>query len=208
MVYIMRGIEGMGKKGFTLIEITSALLIFAIGGTIAMSVFTVAQSNRAGLEQSTEATIIANNLLQTLVLKTQTDPAFSNTINNPANHNTWNPPQPGTPAYFTIGAQQWNSNGSLSTSRGITVYNCSCNYGVGLYEWRFIINQSDVDINPRLDIERIRVNGTFLNPLDPLGKLGLTFSNFSIKILTVEVSWPNTLIPAERRNVVLSSVVI
>lgn len=63
----------MKCKGFTLIEIVSSLLIFAAGGTMALSVFNYNAGNRVEIMERMEASDLASGLLCTQILSSQTD---------------------------------------------------------------------------------------------------------------------------------------
>ena len=69
----------MKRKGFTLIEIVSSLLIFAAGGTMALSVFNYNAGNRVEIMERMEASDLASALLNTLVLRSQTDETWKTT---------------------------------------------------------------------------------------------------------------------------------
>ena len=69
-----------GRFGFTLIEITSSLLIFAIGGTMALSVFNFNATNRSELQERAEAFEIGAGKIQTLILRSMTDSTWKSQI--------------------------------------------------------------------------------------------------------------------------------
>lgn len=69
----------MKKRAFTLIEIMASLMVFAIGGTLALSVFNFTTANRITMHEKNEAQLLASNLLKTYMLKSITDPLTINT---------------------------------------------------------------------------------------------------------------------------------
>ena len=62
----------MKARGFTLIEVMASLLIFAIGGTMALTVFNFNAGSRIDIDEKAEAYLLANNIIKTLILKEQT----------------------------------------------------------------------------------------------------------------------------------------
>ena len=79
----------MKRKGFTLIEIVSSLLIFAAAGTMVLSVLNYNAGNRVEIMERLEAFDLASGLLNTLVLRSQTDPDWETANSSIKDGNTW-----------------------------------------------------------------------------------------------------------------------
>lgn len=183
-------------KGFTLIEVVSSLLIFAIGGTMALSVFNFNATNRVDIVERTDAFEIANNKLQTLLLRSETDSDWNST--NVLTNGNWN-----TPTDNAVPIQEWNADGATPTAKGVQKFDGSANSlkgsGDSIYEWRY-----------KLDRFFMKINRSTMNGKDYTNPVGtqLDFSSGQTFMLTVEVSWPNTISNLnERKKVTVQSVI-
>lgn len=180
--------------GFSLIEVTSSLLIFAIGGSIALTVFSFNASERIRLNDDTEAKLIATNILSTLILYERTSPVKLDTSGSP-----W-PPKAGVPAISIPGgnwknwrdvpAQQWSMNGTIPFITQIDVsYNSLSEAGQSFYQYNYSVNDSNY-----LSINRKKEDFTDTNTLLPL---------VQGKKITVAVTWPSTQADINERHRVL-----
>jgi prepilin-type N-terminal cleavage/methylation domain-containing protein len=190
----------MRGKAFTLIEIMVSLLIFAIGGTIAMSTFTFTASNRIFLDEQTEAYLIASNILQTLILRTQTDP---NSVNE-ADSSSWSSGPSGNwkpSAPIRVRAQPWDTESlpeDYEKPHKMEIFSNSIS-GKSVYGWKYSVKDA---ANSQMEINRSQLNHDFTIRTD---KEGL---NKQLRTLTVAVVWPLSETKEDLRKRVLVSAII
>lgn len=220
----------MLKRGFTLIEVMASLLVFAIGGTMALSVFNFNATARVSLKERMEANLIAHNLLQTLILKSKTDTDPPTGWRKDFLIDQFDPVGPaddGDEVWFNltlpdrrINIQQWVKDAgpvALPDRRAVKEYGCSANdprasdeidesitpytSDSSNFEWRFSITK-----NPVYKIRRYEVCYTEYEDPD---EVDLDVTN-DIYLLRVEVSWPKTILPitcTDRKRVTIYTII-
>jgi len=168
----------------------ASLLILAIGGTIAISTFTFMGSKRIFLDEQTEAYLIANNVLQTLLLYTQTN---STVVNNTGVLLDTSMPSGSWKPWVKVPAQYWENDPPNAQVVGEVSNSIS---GQSVYQWSYSLNALPSEIN----IKRSQLNHNHTNIPVPTTIKNLT-------TLTVAVRW-SLLEPEDRRKRVLVSAII
>ncbi len=180
----------------------ASLLIFAIGGTVAISILTYTGSNRILLDEQTEAYLIANNVLQTVLLYTQTNPGVvkedpgallwtSSILGDVTPPGKWNP-------WVAIPVQAWNTLAPPNAQ----VYGEASNSfsGQSAYEWSYSLKDA---AGSQMQIKRFQVNHVTL--VTPSATSGV---NSQLRTLTLAVRWPLSETNVDRRKRVLVSAIL
>ena len=187
----------MKRKGFTLIEIVSSLLIFAVCGTMALSIFNFNASNRVEIMERMEASDLASGILNTLVLRSQTDPEWETANSTIKDGNTWRdfedvPIQSLEPETQSedVKRNSISLNGAANFLK--SVYNSSTKTFTSAYQWRYRLIPATEDT---MQIKKTKILHRLESDPDP--------EDVSISdhyILQVEVSWPRDAITDEEAD--------
>ena len=197
----------MKRKGFTLIEIVSSLLIFAAGGTMALSVFNYNAGNRVEIMERMEAFDLASGILNTLVLRSQTDEGWKlGNTKMPTGNNVWT-------GYEDVPIQSLQPDtaddhikrNSISLNGAANFLKSGFNAFTELsgYQYRYRLIKAD-STNPVMKIKRSKIlYRTYDNP---------TAEEVALEdlqcVLQVEVSWPRDELTESRRKKVLLNTVV
>lgn len=194
----------MKCKGFTLIEIVSSLLIFAAGGTMALSVFNYNAANRVEILERMEAFDLASGFLNTLVLRSQTDETWKTTATAGIKDGlTWS-------AFQDINIQSLEpeiqaedvKRNSINVNGAANFLKSGFNAFTELsgYQWRFRLIPATMDT---MEIKRSKIfYRKYSSPALEKMKIDDHY------ILQLEVSWPRDELTADRRKKVLLNTVV
>lgn len=197
------------KYGFTLIEIMASLMIFAIGGSIALSFFSFNASSRINIEEKLEAYQLADNIIKSIILKKTTGKSI--TLGNtkfkyPAGfqyrpnenvileHDDW--------FFADIGIQTFGgSDNNIPVAKPLTSSNTSYMVSSSTNESKYEYGYSLVD-NPSNALKYIRHEDSYTEPSSPSNEVSL---DDSLDMFTVVVTWPKSDPNRyERKRVLLS----
>jgi hypothetical protein len=189
-------------------------MIFAIGGTLALSVFNFNAAGRLRLEERTEASLIAHNILKTLALKHRTDTPLSgvggSTWQYPAGH-SYKPNQdvyPGHQDWFwaVVPAYPFSLSGTPPTPPVMPIAGANAQYsmpadaGNSIFEYGWCV----VD-DPQNVLKYLRLSENWTEYASPPV---VTPGASDLSFLTVTVTWPRSETQKHERNRVTVSTVI
>ncbi len=212
----------MKRKGFTLIEIVSSLLIFAAGGTMALSVFNYNAGNRVEIMERMEASDLASSILNTQILCSQTDSKWKDDYDSIRDAATmWTPFKDIHIQSLEADSQAEEVRRNAQTLDGAANF-LKSDYNaftqLSGYQWRFRL----IPVEDREPMKLKRSNILYRKYSAPAFEQVLDDPYF---MLQVEVSWPRDAItdeeadehkdsngqadplPRQRKKVVLNTVV-
>lgn len=187
------------KKAFTLIEVMASLLIFTIGGTMALTVFNFNAANRIDLDAKTEANVLANNILKTLILQYKNNTAsvlitgdsWTNSSGIPvyANHTAWNwVVIPAYPSTWTTTFPTTQATSFASANSFFTEYGDSETPKRSIFEYGYCIVNNNLENN--LNYNRNTENAKTITSPDLINNTNIHDRMDNIQILRVVVTWP------------------
>ncbi|EKD27483.1 MAG: hypothetical protein ACD_79C00705G0002 [uncultured bacterium] len=194
-------------KAFTLIEVMASLMVFAIGGAFALSVFNFNVANRILLDEKSEASLLATNILKTLVLQhqsgainlTQGGAAWKYPATSPYKPNEDVYPRHDLWQFAVVPVQSWKLSGELEYKpiTGANTYYTDYVNNDSVFEYGYCVIDNPQDI---IEYNRLK-DGWDTSP--PGGTISM---DSSYKMLTVAVTWPRTNPnKEERKRVVVST---